>query len=253
MKHPILRIAGIPHEDFLAELEKLGKALIGVLPKRFTDQYGEPVDLEWAGSSPNECSSLHDDIDLCLVMRGWEEQVALQRLQNENPKIADDISKLTEAFGTKWGVKIDFNSAVPDNKESAIVNKFAIYSVFERKLYGTPDDMQTHYLAFMPYSKRYGWKKYDVISIPASFQEALNAATDGQTAATVLGLIRQYAVKVEVGSRNDTPLKNVKQSWARDEWADDGTTDKWRKIYGGQFQETIIETLPDGKKQLREI
>ena len=209
MKHPRFRVKSVLDLDSstIDLLEKLGRDIISCLPLDL-----EPVDFELVGSLANGYSTLHSDIDLALPMKDWNDQIKLRRLLNDRMDIGNAVRVLINAFGTKWGIIMpDFNPVIPDNKES---KTYATYSVFERKLYGKPADLSLQYLIISPYTQKYVLKKYD---------------SDG----------------VIVNSKIEVRAFEKKMVWAYDEWDKDGTTDKWRKIYGDKFQE--YKVLPDGQ------
>jgi hypothetical protein len=220
MKHPVLRVASVLDVDssFIDELEALGRGIIALLPSGVV-----PVDLEWCGSYANNSAMLHSDIDLAMPMADWNSQILLRRLLSEKIKLISDVRALVNGFSDKWGVtRLDFNPVVPDNKESAVKNKFAVYSVFERKLYGTPIDLKAWYLVMDPYTQRYRPRRYDDAGVAVY-------------------------TKVEA-MPNLTPMR-----WAYDEWAADGSTAHWKSVYGSKFQEPIVVTKPDGSTEFREF
>jgi hypothetical protein len=208
MKHPCLRVASVLDIDksFMDELEKLGRSIIETVKM-------DAVDFEWCGSYANASARLHSDVDIALPMKDWNTQMELRRLLNDRLDIGNAVRTLVGDFGTKWGiVMMDFNPIVPDNKETAEKYGWAVYSVFERKLYGKPTDLTKQYLSLAPYTQRYTLKPY----------------MSGNTVAN---------------SRFDIKVYSDGIRWAKDEWAD--IVPEWRKILGDKFIEYVV--LSDGQ------
>jgi hypothetical protein len=223
MKHPILRTSGIPYEDFLIELEKLGRRIISCLPKEFIAEFGEPVDLELCGGYANHYAGLHSDLDLALPMKDGVSQAALWIVTNRLDTHLKIHDLLTE-FDQTWGIRrTDFGTGVHNNKTSCVSSTppFAIYSVFERKLYGTPLDGERWWIGYDKEKKCYVPKKY-------------------------------FNGDKEVETFSETPYAKTKMAWSRDEWPVE-EVEKWRSYYGKDFQEYREEVLPDGTTQLTEL
>lgn len=238
MKHPITRVAGIPHEEFIAALEKLGRAVIDILPADFKKKYGEPVDLELVGSHPNNCARLHSDVDLALPMSDWNGQIALRRLFADRRDIAEQVGRLTSAFDETWGLfRTELTPSIPDNK---LNTTYATYSVFERKLYNKPADLIKDQLKIANMTQRYVLTPY-FKGVPVEDIETALKGTLNNPAAVIAvkTLLENRRVTVQADDRFDTTIKSKPMAWSDDEWAKDGTTEKWRKIYGAEFQEPV--------------
>lgn len=195
MKHPKFRVRNVLDLDkpVIDELEQLGMEICECFPVK-------PQDVEIVGSYANGCASLYSDLDIALPMRDWNEQIELRRLYyGADTRVNVAVHNLTTAFLTKYNLRLDVNPVIPDNKLS---KQYATYSLFERKLYGEPANLNLMWLKMSPYTQTYNLTKYDVAGTPVmSFLETKMA---------------------------QTPAK-----WASDEFASEVA--EWQKIYGDKF------------------
>lgn len=207
MKHPKFRVKSVLDLDtsVLDELEKVLRGIIVLLPQELN-----PQDIEIVGSYANGSADLHSDFDIAIPMKDWNEQMVLRRLlYGENKDLSAAIKNIAYQFEELYGIKLDINPIIPDNKENTA---YATYSIFERKLYNKPADLNKRWLCMSNYIQKYFLKEYEVNGIA-------------------------------VDTRKDIKVFSSPVRFSNDEYARE--VEEWRNRYRDKFIEYII--LEDGQ------
>ena len=200
MKHPCLRVKSVLDLDksILNELEQLMRQVVALLPV--------PVlDVEIVGSYANAGANLVSDMDLAVQTESWDDMMKIRKaVYGKDQRTQQAIFALLLPYRDKWGIILEFNPVIPWNKEST---DYATYSLFERKLYGTPMDCTKYWLKLNNYTQTY---------VPTLFDVAGTPVNDFRQVPAFMG-----SIKVGI-----------------DQFAD--LIDQWRKTYGDKFLETKL-------------
>ena len=206
MKHPCLRVASVLslHVSVLDELEQVMRSIGTLMPVPI-------IDVEIVGSYSNNsgdkigAANLRSDLDLAMPAENFEDQMKIRAAYyGKDPRLQRAIDAILLPYREKWGIDLEFNPVIPWNKNSP---DYATFSLFERKLYGTPLDMEKFWLRFSNYTQTYVPTPYDVGGHPVDDIKKVPA----------------FSGPMKVGV---------------DQFADQ--VDKWRAIYGDKFLETAL-------------